>query len=339
MGIDDDDIADGRFSCLCYSVVAVVLVVGIITACVVAASFGYLEYYELGLTKQKSTGKVFKSKVYSGGRYFIGPDFEFKVFPADVHDVELKGAKVFTSDKLEVTVNAHFQYVIRKNELVSLHDAYNLDYNDTIIASALDALKGAMTVYNTRSLIGNRSSVEENTWKAIRERLGGTCCNQLCGPTNKLCQNCLTSCTSANYGMNVEVKYFQLGSVVIPSEVETVLLRQLLEKEQAEEELLKQEAIVVRKSVEKEVQFIKNQAAEISQDATAQASLIAAISQANYTAALEQARTEGLKNVFNALGFTQQNQKNSFDYLRTVRGLEKMHITVDYQQKIAGNLA
>lgn len=88
-----------------------------------------------------------------------------------------------------------------------------------------------------------------------------------------------------------------------------------------------------------QVQFIKNQAAEISQDATAQASLIAAISQANYTAALEQARTEGLKNVFNALGFTQQNQKNSFDYLRTVRGLEKMHITVDYQQKIAGNLA
>lgn len=55
--------------------------------------------------------------------------------------------------------------------------------------------------------------------------------------------------------MNVEVKYFQLGSIKIPSEVQTTLLRQLLEKEQAEEEQLKQEAIVVRKSIQKEVKF------------------------------------------------------------------------------------
>ena len=84
--------------------------------------------------------------------------------------------------------------------------------------------------------------------------------------------------------------------------------------------------------------MIKNAAGEISQNATAQASLITSISQANYTAALEEARSEGLKNVFTSLGFGQQNHKNSFDYLRTIRGQDNTHITVNFDQKIAGNL-
>ena len=41
--------------------------------------------------------------MYGVGRYFIGPDFEFKIFPADLHYVEVEDAKIFTSDKLEVS--------------------------------------------------------------------------------------------------------------------------------------------------------------------------------------------------------------------------------------------
>ena len=44
-----------------------------------------------------------KTEVYGVGRYLIGPDFEFKIFPADLHYVEVKDAKIFTSDKLEVS--------------------------------------------------------------------------------------------------------------------------------------------------------------------------------------------------------------------------------------------
>lgn len=44
-----------------------------------------------------------KTEVYGVGRYFIGPDFEFKIFPADLHYVDITDAKIFTSDKLEVS--------------------------------------------------------------------------------------------------------------------------------------------------------------------------------------------------------------------------------------------
>ena len=87
-----------------------------------------------------------------------------------------------------------------------------------------------------------------------------------------------------------------------------------------------------------QVQVIKNAASEISENATAQAQLITTTSKANYTAFLEVARSDGLKSVFIDLSFTQQDHKDSFVYLRTIRGQENTHLTIDYQQRIAGNI-
>ena len=42
------------------------------------------------------------SKVYSQGKHFIGPDYEFKTFRADAHLVNLYRINAFTQDKLEV---------------------------------------------------------------------------------------------------------------------------------------------------------------------------------------------------------------------------------------------
>lgn len=317
--------------------ILVVVVGGLITFLIIK-SFSYLDYYELGLKRQVSTGSVSKSEVYSGGRYFIGPDFQFKIFPADVHYIDIEDAKSFTSDKLEVELTAHLQYMIRKDELVALHDAYDLDYKDTIETRAVDALKGAVSVYNVRELISNRSDIERTIFKTVRERLGGRCCNYLCGKTNKLCSECIDICTQEDRGLNVEVKYFQLANIEIPQIVNSQFVQALVEQEQAQEELLKQEAVVVRKETTQLVQLIKNAASEISENATAQAQLITTKSQANYTTFLETARSDGLKSVFTDLSFSQQNHKDSFVYLRTIRGQENIHLTVDYQQRIAGNL-
>jgi hypothetical protein len=84
--------------------------------------------------------------------------------------------------------------------------------------------------------------------------------------------------------------------------------------------------------------MIKNEAAEIRENGTAIANLVSVTAQANYTAALETARSDGLKAVFASLGFTQQQYKSSFDYLKTLRGFDKAHLTVDFQQRIVGNL-
>nr|XP_022328554.1 uncharacterized protein LOC111127600 isoform X1 [Crassostrea virginica] len=307
-----------------------------------AYSFIYIDYYEFGFRKQKSTGMVDKTKVYTNGRYLFGPDMEFKTFPLDAHLVTLTNAWIFTADKLEVGITVHFQYFLRMDELVLLHDTFDLDYKGVIEKSALDAMKGSTTEYTTRELVANRRLLEETIYKAIRERLGGTCCRPNCTSTDEpaCIPNCKPreTCTNKDKGYFVDVKFLQLGEVVIPSAVQERFMRALTLQEESDRETLVQEAMVVRKSTNAMVQQVRNTAEEIRNNGTVTANLVSAIAQANYTAVLEAARAEGMKLIFGDLGFVEQEHKNSFNYLRTLKGLPTAHFTIDFQQRIVGNL-
>ena len=68
-----------------------------------------------------------------------------------------------------------------------------------------------------------------------------------------VCSTCLTVCLPTDKGLNVEVKYFQLGSIKIPSDIENRYIQALVLQEQAEEELLKQDSIVIRKETSQKV--------------------------------------------------------------------------------------
>uniref|UniRef100_A0A0L8H4J5 Band 7 domain-containing protein n=1 Tax=Octopus bimaculoides TaxID=37653 RepID=A0A0L8H4J5_OCTBM len=72
-------------------------------------SFSYLDYYQMGVVKNKVTGSVSLDRVYSNGRYLIGPSHEFKVFKADAHVEYINNIRVFTSDKLEVSLLQNFE--------------------------------------------------------------------------------------------------------------------------------------------------------------------------------------------------------------------------------------
>jgi hypothetical protein len=45
-----------------------------------------------------------------------------------------------------------------------------------------------------------------------------------------VCSTCLTVCLPTDKGLNVEVKYFQLGSIKIPSDVENRYIQALVNK-------------------------------------------------------------------------------------------------------------
>lgn len=85
-----------------------------------------------------------------------------------------------------------------------------------------------------------------------------------------------------------------------------------------------------------QVQKIKNQALETREEAQAQSNLIKITSSANYTVTIEQARGLGLTTLYRELNISTQGHKNSFDYLRTLRGLDNVWLTVDFNQRIVG---
>ena len=57
----------------------------------------------MGFKRRKSTGNVDTSRVYTTGRYAVGPDAEFKIFSSVAHFVNLTNVAIFTSDRLEVS--------------------------------------------------------------------------------------------------------------------------------------------------------------------------------------------------------------------------------------------
>ena len=81
---------------------------------------------------------------------------------------------------------------------------------------------------------------------------------------------------------------------------------------------------------------ITNSATEIAQNATAQSELIVAQANAKATATVETARGDGLRQLYQRLGITTQEQKSSFDYLRTLKEMSNVHLGVDFQQLIMG---
>ncbi|CAH1788143.1 unnamed protein product [Owenia fusiformis] len=326
-----------------YLIGVAVGVVALLILILVPSSFSYLEYHEFGFVKRKTTGEVSLDKVYGSGRYAIGPDHMFKTFTSSAHVVYMDNIDVFASDKLEVTMSATFQYFLREEDLADLHKAYDIYYAPIMKTSAVDALKGASTIHSTRDFIRNRKEIEADLFKAVRERLGGKCCEKDCGtPGNPSCYSgckAYSTCTKSDKGLFASVRYFQLGQVKIPMDVEGRFLQALILNEQTEREHFLQEATVVRKETEGLVKDIINEAHEISQNATAQANLI--LSQANATATqtLENAQMTGLRTLFNGLGISMtDNHKMSFNYLRNLKDLSNLHMAVDFNSLMVGPL-
>ena len=71
-----------------------------------------------------------------------------------------------------------------------------------------------------------------------------------------MCSDCIDICSQEDTVLNVEVKYFLLADMEIPDIVNSQFVQALVEQEQAEQELLKQEAVVVRKETTQHVNGI-----------------------------------------------------------------------------------
>ena len=71
-----------------------------------------------------------------------------------------------------------------------------------------------------------------------------------------MCSDCIDICSQEERVLNVEVKYFLLADIEIPDIVNSQFVQALVEQEQAEQELLKQEAVVVRKETTQHVNGI-----------------------------------------------------------------------------------
>ncbi|XP_073257144.1 uncharacterized protein [Porites lutea] len=312
-----------------------VAIVSLLILILIPTSFSDVEYYELGFKRRKSTGYVDINKVYTSGRYFVGPDYTFKVFQANAHFVKLDKIAVWTGDKIEIKITCTFQYFLKKNFLPDLHEAYNVDYQPVVKGTAIDAIKGRAADLPIDDYIRNRENIERELFKALARRVDG-CCRETCPPQEgemPPCGYCITNalCKSNQKGIFVEVRYFQLLEVDVHEDVKSRYLRQVTEAAEEERAEFELQEKVVRKETERIKNEIYNQAREIAQNASAKATVISAQAKADALGIVEKARSDGLKNMYTVLGITTDEQKAAFNYLRSLRQNKNVKLNVGYK--------
>ncbi|XP_033629658.1 uncharacterized protein LOC117291835 [Asterias rubens] len=317
----------------------VVCIVVLLIVILIPSSFHGVEYYQYGFSRRKSTGNVDTDTVYSGGHYLIGIDHEFKIFQADAHLVELTQIAVFTSDRLEVTLDCTFQYFLRRRDLKLLHDTYDVYYKDILRNNAIDELKGATKDFSTRDFGEIRADIEKVLFNAIKSRLEGDCCKFQCENSPEGCvRNCkrYSECTIEDKGFFADVRFFQLGYVNIPDDVLSRNLQTLTQLEDGIREGYIQQAQLARKATEEKVKEIENSAEEKTQNATAQAALLTSRASAQAQALVEDAHSRGLAQIYGDLGITSQDQKASLNYIRVLRDHGNVFMSVNFNSLVTG---
>jgi len=249
--------------------------------------------------------------------------------------ISLENIWIFSRDKLEVQISVDLQYFLNKDDLAQLHDEYDLFYKEIFEQTAKDTVKGTVTEYSTREFFEKRPEIEQKIFLELRKRFSGKCCEPLCNDKDFLClENCIqprSKCTKADKGLFATVRYFVFGLVKIPSDVSNRFQLTLIRSLETEKETFIQDESVVRKKTDQKVRQIENGAMAVRRNATSKASFIAAQAEAEASFLINSAHRDGLKSLYTSLGITDEKQKASITYLRTLTEKEAVRINVGFQ--------
>jgi len=311
-----------------------VAAVCVLIVVLVPMSFGDLEYYEMGFLRNKATGVVDTSKVYFGGRHYVGIIKEFKTFQTTKITTEYQSISVFNKEKMQIILSCSLQFVLRPEDLKLLHDAYDIRYEPIIIATAGAAIKGAATKYSIDEFRLNRSHVAEGLRTAVSIALDGGCCRKDCR-TNKCQKDCIEYSRCKDKGVYSSIAGFQLRLVDLNREQTNRFLRQVLEQELKDTEIFRQEEKVTRKRTEELKAEVENLANEVAQNANAQRSLIEKTADIEAQKIVANATNRGLSIIHDKLGLSDEAHKKTLDYVRTLRNHKGSNLFVGFQYMVA----
>ncbi|KAK9828821.1 hypothetical protein WJX72_002267 [[Myrmecia] bisecta] len=156
MASGDVESGKSRGARACSVCVAVVVSLVLLLAMILLPmSFSNLSYYQMGFKQKRSTGVVYLDKVYSGGRYALGPDYTFYKYESDAHLEQFDALSVSTADKLETLIDFDFVYFLKREELVQVKEECGQDYKGRIRSAGQAAIKNTVVNYPTEIFLGH----------------------------------------------------------------------------------------------------------------------------------------------------------------------------------------
>lgn len=251
--------------------------------------------------------------MFGRGRYALGPDKKFLKYQADSHHETLDSLGVFSAGSgsesvgLEFRVDVDYTFWLKKDQVGELHRELASNYETIIVSRCKDAIKNEAANVPFNEYFQNRTNVEQRFRDAVQDRWD---------------QDPPLHCT---------LDQFHLGRIAIPEAVAEKQLQASIQNERNEMEASKQQAAVERELTAVEVNRIQLEKEKLLRTARAQASLLRANARAEATQIVQSAESNGTELLFNAAGFTGQEQIIAFSYIRTLsRRAGNLEIDVSY---------
>ena len=260
------------------------------------------DYFEYGLKQRKSTGKVDTDRVYTSGRYVLGPDYTFLKYPADAHQLDLAKLAVFSSSGgsnesigLEFILDISITYTLRQAEIGQLHKDLATSYSAVIGSRAKDAVKNEAIFFTFNEYFQKRRDVEERLRKAVQKRW------------------------NEPPALHCDLDQFHVGRIQIPEAVARKQLETKLQNERNDKEAFLQQAAIERKITAVEVNKVLLEKEKVLRTAQAEASLVKAKAKAEAEQIVLNAHTAGIKHLFNTVNMTAQKHRLALDYIRMLQ--------------------
>ena len=266
----------------------------------VPLSFSYVDYYDYGLAQRTTTGSVDTSRVYTKGRYSLGPTYKFLKYKADAHFLELKRLSVFSSGATEESIGTSFKlditltYLLRKDEVGDLHRESASTYRQVIESRAKEAIKNEAIFITFNEYFTERAKVEKRLRNAVVKRWND------------------------NPNVHAKLDQFLLGRIAIPEEVAEKQLEAKIQNEKNSRENFLQQARIERELTSVEVNSILLEKEKILRTANAEAKLTTAKATAESQKIIADAEKAGALDLFTAAGITEQEHMIAFAYIRTL---------------------
>lgn len=267
---------------------------------IIVGSVPQLIETDLSISCSKSTGSVNTEKVFSRGRYSIGPDKKFLKYQADAHHVQLNELSVFSSGGgnesigLEFHLDIDYTFLLIKDEIGQLHKELATSYEDIIVSRSRDAIKNKAADVGLAEYFQDRQNVEAQFREAVQNRW------------------------NANPPLHCTLDQFHLGRIRIPDSVADKQLQTRIQNERNEMEESLQEAEIVREQTAVEVNTIHLEKERLLRTVEAEGSLLRANARAEATRIVQEAQINGTKMLFGETGIVSQEHMTAFTYIRTL---------------------
>mmetsp|Transcript_18561 Transcript_18561/g.37181 ORF Transcript_18561/g.37181 Transcript_18561/m.37181 type:complete len:314 (+) Transcript_18561:115-1056(+) len=258
----------------------------VISVILFASSFSTLSPLEMGIARNNIASSVDKTRVYTGGRYFLGLGKEFVIYPTTSITIELFDIPAATKDKQTVYLDLAIQYRLKPESLVDLYAERQQAYDSFYRREVEEDVKEVTVLWDTiPDFYVRRVEIASDMEAKVNAML------------------------SAN---GAELLGFQLRSIGLLAATENKIIETLVSEQEELTETIIQQTTVVR--AEKE-EYATQAAAEvqvINSEANAQGIAIKATSEAKSFKLVTDAQSDTLKNIETGLDFNDPGKLLSY---------------------------